>query len=183
MYSTPHPRLSPGAVRHRVQQGLAALRARVPDDRDAILAATLSASQAEAFRRLPLHDQAHLCRVYRALRRDGVDDRDLLAAALLHDLGKVDPSGHGRVRLSDRVARVLLARLAPRLLRRLASLPAPAWRRGLALAVHHPAIGAERAATLGSSARACWLIAHHHDRPAPPDPALRRLIAADRAAH
>jgi hypothetical protein len=75
----------------------------------------------------------------------------------------------------DRVALVLLGPAA----RRLASLPAPAWRRGLAVAVHHAELGAGAAAELGCSDRACWLIRHHHD-PAPSDPALRLLQAADR---
>jgi len=179
---TAYPRPTTSTLLHRLQQGLAALRPRLPVDRDAILAATLSAPQTEAFRRLPIHDQAHLCRVYRALRDDGVIDPDLLAATLLHDIGKLDPNGPGHVRLIDRVARVVLARLAPALLHRLSRPPAPRWRRGLALAVHHPALGAEHAAALGSSDRTCWLIAHHHDA-SPTDPDLRRLIAADRAAH
>ncbi len=157
------------------------MRPRLPADRDAILAAALPAAAAEAFRRLPTHDQAHLCRVYRTLRRDGVDDPELLAAALLHDLGKIDESG-GHVRLPDRVARVLLRRLAPRLLQRLARPDAPSWRRGLTLAVHHPALGAARAAALGCSARTCWLIEHHEDDPPPDDRHLHRLMAADRAA-
>ena len=162
----------------RVRQGVAALRPRVPTDRDAILAAVLSPEQAAAFRSLPVHDQAHLCRVYRALRGEGIEDRDVLAAALLHDLGKAHPR-RGRVRLPDRVARVVLGRVAPGFLQRLSRWPAPAWRRGLALAVHHPAIGAKRAARLGCSDRTCWLIAHHEDDPLPEDAFLRRLATAD----
>jgi hypothetical protein len=129
---------------------------------------------------LPIHDQSHLCRVYRTLRDDGATDRDLLTAALLHDLGKASEAGH--VRLGDRIVRVVLARLAPRLLRRLARLPAPRWRLGLALAVHHPTLGADRAAALGCSPRVCWLIAHHEDRDARHDPDVTRLAEADAAS-
>lgn len=168
-----------GAVGTRIRQGLGALRPRLPEDRQAILAKFLSPAQAAAFRALPVHDQAHLCRVHRSLLSGGVVDRDLLTAALLHDLGKATASG--RVRLPDRVVRVLLARLTPGVLRRLARLPAPPWRRGIALAVHHPAVGAARAAALGCSPRACWLIAHHEDPSAMDDPDLARLAAADAA--
>ena len=140
----------------------------------------LTDSQAAAFRALPAHDQAHLCRVYRGLRARGVTDRDLLVAGLLHDLGKSDASG--RVRWADRVVRVLLARWAPRVLDRLARRPAPWWRAGLALAVHHPRLGAERGARLGCSARTCWLIAHHEDGSAAEDTGLALLMAVDHAA-
>jgi hypothetical protein len=162
-----------------VRQGLIALWPRVPPDRDALLAAILAPVQADAFRQLPVHDQSHLCAVYRQLRDSGIDDRGLLTAALLHDIGKVSPSGSARVRLGDRVALVSLRRVAPRLLRYLSRQPASWGRHGLALAVHHPSLGADRAATLGCSERVCWLIAHHADRPLPADTQLRLLIEAD----
>ena len=167
-------------VAYRLEQGLGALRARVPLDRDAILSSALTMSQAAAFCALPAHDQAHLCQVYRLVLAQGAAGDDLLAAALLHDIAKAGPDG--RVRLPDRVARVVLKRLAPRLLDRLTRLPAPRWRTGLALAVRHPHLGAERARALGCSERICWLIAHHHDEPPVDDPDLLRLIAADHAA-
>ncbi|MBA3642506.1 MAG: hypothetical protein H0W59_00335 [Chloroflexia bacterium] len=157
-------------------QGLSALRPRIPADRDQIPAAMLTPSQAAAFCALPRHDQQHLCAVYRTLQRRGVTDHDLLAAGLLHDLGQQSP--RSRVRLVDRIARVALAAVAPRLLSRLTRAPVPRWRAGLALASHHPRLGAEAAAVLGLSPRTCWLIAHHEDRAAP-DPDLASLMAAD----
>lgn len=163
----------------RFRQGLRALRPRIPGDRDAILAAALTPAQAAAFRGLLVHDQAHLLRVYRALLQVGVTDRDLLTAVLLHDLGKTSPAGH--VRLPDRVARVVLGRVAPGALHRLARLPAPRWRLGLALAVHHAALGADRAALLGCSPRVRWLIAHHDHPAALHDADLALLAAADDA--
>jgi hypothetical protein len=143
-------------------------------------ARALSPSQSAAFRSLSPFDRSHLCRVHARLRSRGETDADVLTAALLHDVGKVD--GCRRVRLIHRVVRVLLEPLAPRLLERLGRLPAPGWRAGFALAVHHATIGAGRANELGCSARTCWLIAHHEDDPPPEDDALLRLIAADHAA-
>jgi len=105
-------------------------------------------------------------------------DRDLLIAALLHDIGKWHPKG--QIRLAHRVMRVVLGRFAPRVLNRLSSQSAKGWRRGFALAVHHPRLGAERAADLGCSPRVCWLIAHHEDDSAAHDPELQRLMLADR---
>ncbi|HEY8448604.1 MAG TPA: HD domain-containing protein [Thermomicrobiales bacterium] len=168
------------AWRDRLRQGVQALIPTAPPpERDAIISEILTPAQAAAFRQLPAFDQRHLLRVYQRLRSAGERDEDVLIAALLHDIGKVGTEG--RVRLPHRVARVLLARFAPGLLGWLARLPAPRWRAGFALAVHHPTLGAERAATLGCSKRVCWLIAHHEDDPPPPDPGLCRLIAADRA--
>lgn len=163
-----------------MRQGIRALHPRIPAEREEVLAAMLTEPQADAFRALPAADQAHLLRVFHILKAGGVHDRDLLTAALLHDLGKVAPDG--RVRLMDRVLCVLLGRLAPAMLTRLAGLPAPAWRRGLALAVHHAELGAGRVAALGGSDRTCWLIDNHHTSPLPAEPDLRRLVAADRAA-
>lgn len=168
------------AIAYRVRQGITALRPHVPACRDTILATTLTPRQANDFLALPIHDQAHLCRTFDILRTDGVKDPDLLRAGLLHDIGKVD--GASRVQLHHRVTRVLLRRLAPRLLQRLARTPAPGWRRGFSLAVNHPGLGAEQAARLGCSPRTCWLIAHHETTPVPDDPDLRRLMAADHAA-
>jgi len=168
------------SVLQRLRQGLEALSPRLPGGLNELLTTRLTPAQIAAFQRLPIHDQAHLCRVCRTLLDRGVHDPDLLAAALLHDLGKVGTDG--RVRLIDRVLRVVLARTCPALLLRLAADPAPRWRAGLARAVHHPQLGAARAAGLGCSARTCWLIAHHHDRPLPDDDALRLLVAADEAA-
>lgn len=152
----------------------------VPADRDALLADVLSAEQAAAFRRLSRHDQGHLLRVYQALRAESGTSDDLLVAALLHDLGKVSTDPPGRVRFVDRIAKVVLRRAAPPLLERLAGWPAPRWRRGLALAVHHAALGARQAAALGCSVRVCWLIAHHEDGTGD-DPELARLTAVDHA--
>jgi hypothetical protein len=166
--------------RDRLRQGMAALRPGISTLHDDMLTDLLTADQIAVFRQLPDFDQIHLDRVCAVLRAGGEEDRDLLVAALLHDVGKV--GNLGTIRLPHRVARVLLDRCCPRCLDRLARLPASRWRAGFALAVHHPALGAERAAALGCSARTCWLIAHHEDNPPPADEQLRRLIAADRFA-
>lgn len=144
-----------------------------------VLGETLTHAQHIAFEALPRYDQVHHFCVYQRLSGSGITDRDLLTAALLHDLGKAALGS--RVRLVDRALAVTLAKLAPALHKRVTRLPAPRWRTGLALTVHHPRIGAELAAGLGLSARTCWLIEHHGDADPPVDRDLRQLIAADSA--
>ena len=167
------------SLARRLGQGLSALGPRLPTDRDSILSETLTPPQRAVFELLPAYDQRHLCAVYRALQTEGETDSELRQAALLHDIGKAALGG--RVRLIDRVFFVVLQSTSTRLLERATRLPAPRWRLGLALAHHHPRLGAEWAAELGCSPRTCWLIAHHADDPLADDPALRRLIAADRS--
>jgi len=106
-----------------------------------------------------------------ALRDQGCDDRELLAAALLHDVGK----GSGRVRFWMRPVIVLLRALAPGLLRWLAEAPGSGWRRSFYAAWHHASIGADLAAEAGVSERAVLLIRTHHD----PDGPAAGLHAVD----
>ncbi|MGI8475556.1 MAG: hypothetical protein ACR2OO_04200 [Thermomicrobiales bacterium] len=169
------------AVGHRLRQGLRGLRpAPIPSGGDDLLRSLLSPRQRAAFLGLPRFDQAQLCDVALRLTVHGVSDRDTLTAAILHDIGKAD--ARGRVRLADRTTRVLLRAAAPALLRRLAVIPGPRWLHGLALCVHHPRLRADLARELGCTERTCWLIRHHEDDPAPDDPDLRLLIAADRGS-
>jgi len=70
----------------------------------ALAVALLTPPQLAAFCLLAPTDQRHAVRVLRALLARGERDADLLLAALLHDLGKADPQGLGRVRLPSRVA-------------------------------------------------------------------------------
>jgi hypothetical protein len=170
----------PESIAYRLRQTARSLRADMPEERDELVARLLSPAQEAIFRTLPRVDQAHSIRLVLSLMRDGEPSRDLLIAGLLHDMAKVQPSG--RVHLHDRALRVIFAKFAPRLLGRLAALPAARWRLGIALAVHHPELGARQARELGCSPRACWLIAHHADRHPPEDLELHRLIAADHLA-
>ena len=100
------------------------------------------------FRSMPVADRRHGLDGAQRLVASGVDDPDLLGAALLHDAAK----GH-RMRLWHRVGGVLLESLAPSILRRLAD-PAPAsWRHPFHLYLHHAAMSAELARAAGASAR------------------------------
>ncbi|MDI3341974.1 MAG: hypothetical protein QJR03_15735 [Sphaerobacter sp.] len=159
----------------RVVQFVAYLRPQGPAV-DAELRALVAPPQWALLARLSRGDRAHLLAVYRRLVAWGCQDPHLLLAALLHDAGKAD--ARGRVGLSQRVAAVLLGRVAPRLLAALAQPGRGRWRHGLYLATMHAQLGAEQARRAGCGERVCWLIAHHHDA-AIDDAGLRLLQAAD----
>ena len=170
-------------ARHRVRQGVAAILTRSSPRNDGLVDDWLTPNQRDVFRRMSSHDRAHSERVARRLLADGQPNRELIAAALLHDIAKAGTAAlPGRIRLPDRVLRVLLGRVAPDALHWLTSGPDRRGCRGLYLAVHHARLGAATAHTAGCSARTVWLIANHEDA-SNDDPQLRALVAADDASH
>jgi hypothetical protein len=108
-------------------------------------------------------DQRHSLRVCQGLLDRGCVDRDLLAAALLHDVGKAQ----GRVPFWTRPVIVLGKLFAPRLLSSLTVYPyegitIPVWQRFLSNAWWHAEIGANLAAAAGLSEEAVLYIRTHH---------------------
>ncbi len=162
------------AARYRVYQFFRSLRPRPLDDDDRrILETTLPSAGRALFATMSRNDQRHSLTVYRSLRARGCADADLLAAALLHDVGK----GGGRVPLWARPPVVLLRRLAPDTLDQLSATPDMWWRRPFYYARRHAEIGADLAEQVGLSARAVEMIRTHHQ----PDGPAAELHAVDDA--
>ena len=137
----------------------------------------LPASALLLFNSMSAADQRHSLRVCQGLQARGCTDPDLLAAALLHDVGKAQ----GRVPFWTRPAIVLGKLCAPRLLSRLATHPRTGlsrWRRSLGYAWWHAEIGAEMAAKAGLSERAALYIRTHHQ----PDGPAAELYTVDEAS-
>lgn len=155
---------------YRSRQFFGALRARVEDDERAEVAAHLTAAEQRLFHSMELRDQRHALDVFRALKSSGQRDPSLLAAALLHDLGK------GRIKLWERVAFVLLRAVSPGLLRRFARADDTGWQGGLARMLDHAERGAALAEAAGSTAETARLIRLH--RSPPGDDALLALLQA-----
>jgi hypothetical protein len=92
----------------------------------------------------------------------------MLAAALLHDVGKAQ----GRVPFWTRPAIVLGKMFVPRFLKRLTVYPyegktIPHWQRALSNAWWHAEIGAELAEAAGLSEKAVLYIRTHHQPDGP----------------
>jgi hypothetical protein len=138
---------------HRVGQLVAHVRARVEPEEEAMARRLLPAAAAALFASLPVADRRHGLDVVERLVASGVDDPDVLAAALLHDAGK-----GRRVRLWHRVAGVILEAVAPGPLERLASASPRSWRFPFHLYLHHAAISAELATAAGCAPRVAAFI-------------------------
>jgi hypothetical protein len=149
-----------GRAGYRLGQGLRALVGRPDDAERAAALAWLPGPARVVFRSWPPAYQCHHLAVFRRLWCAGCRDSDVLAAALLHDMGKID--GRRQVGLWQRTL-VVLIQGWPWALERLSEPPAPGWRYGFYLHRHHPEIGAAQAAALGCSPRTVALIAAHQD--------------------
>jgi len=132
-------------------------------DDHAEVARWLPASAIGLFQEMSVADQQHSLRVCRGLQARGCKERDLLAAALLHDVGK----GRGRVPFWTRPVVVIGKLCAPDLLSRLAICPSngmagPKWRCSLGYAWYHADVGAELATAAGLPEQAVLYIRTHH---------------------
>lgn len=139
----------------------------------------MSDAQWRLLARLTPFDRAHHLRVHQLLVEAGHDDRDLLLAALLHDVGKADE--RGRVHAFHRASHVVLSRFAPGALRRLA-VNRGWFRHGLWLSVRHAENGASLARSAGASERCRELIASHGRATGATDVHQVALASADDAA-
>lgn len=139
----------------------------------------LTETQRALFLRLPAADQLHSLRVLDVLVEADESDPDLLAAALLHDIGKV----HRPLRLWERVFVVLAQSFAPDWAASWADEQGGALRSALAVSHNHAQWGAEMLAGTGASQRLIDLVQRHQDPPTEPtsetDHLLRRLQQAD----
>jgi len=149
----------------KVRQFRAHLRAKVgPAERAALVAWTTPAQRA-LFDSMHVADRRHGLDVVSSLRGDGVDDRDVLLAGLLHDAGK------GNTGVLPRVAYSLGQRYGP-LIWRAASI-VPGWADAIARLKTHARASATLAAAAGCSERTVDLI---RQQDAPTDPEYGELL-------
>jgi putative nucleotidyltransferase with HDIG domain len=165
---------------YRVRQFVRAVGAwfrPVPVDED-LLRRYLPPQAVELFGKMPRYDRQHALAVFGALQQTGYADPDLLAAALLHDVGKTT-STLGRMALWHRLAVVLLRAAWPGALDRIAEDRPGSWRRPFFVQQHHATIGAELARKAGCSPATVNWISRHKECAQPEDRLLAALQSAD----
>lgn len=156
----------------KVRRTIAHLRARVdPAERTAV-AAWLTPTELDLFDAMHVADQRHGLDVVAWLRDDGIDDRDVLVAGLLHDCAKGDTG------VGPRIAYSLGQRHGAAIWRVVALVPG--WRPALQRLRTHSEASAALVASAGGTARTVELI-RHQDQPIDPG-AGERLRLADEAS-
>jgi predicted HD phosphohydrolase len=145
---------------YRVGQFLRALTARVSNEEVERATQTLTPKAQALFRRQTVQDQRHALTVHEELWQAGHTNPHLLAAALLHDVGKA------ATRLSPvhRSIIVLLGRFAPGLLARLSQSESCFWNRPFVVHAQHPQIGARWAEKADCSPLTVALIRRHEEK-------------------
>jgi hypothetical protein len=139
----------------------------------------LNPVQIVLFQRMKPAEQVHAYGILERLQESGHHDPDLLAAAVLHDVGKI----LSPLSLLDRVVIVLGHRLFPRCSRRWGEGRLNRLRRPFIVAAHHPDWGADLAMRAEASPLAVELI-RRHQQPIPNnlDTDRDRLLAVLQAA-
>lgn len=171
-----------GRWRYRVGQVLGGFRTAVDPEDARRIVALLSEAELQLFLSMRPRDRRHGAETLRHAERLSADQpaapsRELLIAALLHDVGK------GPLRVEDRVTYVLLRAISPRLVDRLARAEGLRWRGALWRLRYHAEVGAAQLSAIGSAPRVVELTALHHDDPVPSDDAeLAWLLEADEEA-
>ncbi|MHB0868062.1 MAG: HD domain-containing protein [Chloroflexota bacterium] len=146
---------------YRIRQGLANLLGAPMRSEDRALAARhLSTAEWELFARMEPADQRHSVRVLRTLIESGVADEELLAAALLHDVGK----SRCRISVLHRTVAVLLEALFGEL-PPFALQKRSGWWMPIFVLANHPRLGACMLTQAGSTERVWRLVELHQQDP------------------
>ncbi|MBK5107702.1 MAG: HD domain-containing protein [Anaerolineales bacterium] len=151
-----------------------------------LVSSVLTDPQIELFQCMQASEQIHSIQVFHELRYQGEKNPDLLAAALLHDVGKT----RSPLRIWERAIIVIVGAVCESCVHKWGTNKnvhpgsGPGWRRAFIVAEQHPAWGADLAAECGTSPVAVSLIARHQERVNPDasteeDILLQKLQAVD----
>jgi hypothetical protein len=132
----------------------------------------LSPDQKRLFGRFSASEQQHSYRVFASLRADGHNDPDLLAAALLHDVGKTLKPRFWWDKVAVVLGQAFLAGKAAEWAKR----EAVGFYRPFVVKARHAAWGADEAEAAQSSPLTVALIRHHHELPSGGDGKLNEYL-------
>ena len=123
------------------------------------ITAVLTPEETALFNQFSLSDQQHSYQVWRTLQAIGQTHPDLLAAALLHDVGKT----RAPLSIWQRSLIVLAQTFVPGKTAVWGQGDVESWQRPFVVKLQHPAWGAEMAQTAGSRPLTIELIRRHQD--------------------
>jgi putative nucleotidyltransferase with HDIG domain len=151
---------------YRVWQFFQALFARPLSEIDVQeIRSILSPAQLELFFQMNVNDQQHSLGVMRQLEQNGKRNKDLLIAALLHDVGKA----HIKLGIIERSLVVLAHYFRPTLAKKWGCQELGdswSWKRPFIVYKKHPVWGASMAQAVNCSPLTVKLIRfHHHEAP------------------
>jgi len=121
----------------------------------------LSPSQLILFRQMQPSEQAHAYHVFNHLVDAGKRDPDLLAAALLHDVGKI----LSPLSIFDRIMIVVGRHLFPKAAKRWGEAAPHGLQRPFVVAACHAQWGADLVEQAGASSLTIELVRGHHNPP------------------
>jgi hypothetical protein len=144
---------------YRIHQFINALRSSSQPVSIEELRDHLTLRQIALFQQMQPSEQTHAVSVLKKLQEKGHEDRDLLTAALLHDVGKITHP----LSIWERVVIVIVKWLMPRQVALWGKGEPLGLRRSFVVAEQHAAWGATLALEAGASASAVEMIRKHHD--------------------
>ena len=160
-------------LRYRAGQFWKALRAQPTTGQLRRAEDLLGARLMALFSQMQPGEQAHSLEIYEQLLAQGETSPDLLAAALLHDVGKI----RYPLQVWERSEIVIAKKLLPKRARQWGTGLPSGWKRPFVVAERHPEWGAEMAAQAGASGLTVQLIRRHQEKiyPAPIKPGEANL--------
>ncbi len=157
---------------YRVQQLYRSIFQGPPRDEDAIVQPYLTPELNTLFFQMSGADRAHSIRVLSKLQDNGERDPDLLAAALLHDVGKC----RSPINSIERTLAVLAERWIPSRVDAWSQGEPHGWRKPFVVSRQHPSWGANMVREAGGSATLAKLILAHQSAVGTGDPRTDDLL-------